>query len=1441
MAAIFEPLVDAVYAQDGFVANFAGDAVTAIFSTEDGSAYERALAAAIAVQRHMVEHPLQNTPFGEFPFSIKLGLGDGNVTWGILAPASGAGQATYYFGGPAVEAAAESEHLAQPGNIILSATVNESLGGKIKTISSGYSGHARLLAVDHCLPPAQPLGAPEMLPGQADFVSPSILDRSDQGEFRQVICVFVNLMGISGGADLKTFVDAVFELQEQYGGYLNGIDFGDKGCNLLFFWGMPKSREDDIVRALDFIHTLGDHTSVPYKAGITYQPMYAGLSGSIRQADYTAFGRGVSYAARLMMAAPWSRIWLDERMAKRAGTHYVIEHEGRRTFKGFDEARPVYSLRERQALDLADFYRGTMVAREAELAHLEAFVQPLFASQQKSRFAGLLVVDGDAGLGKSRLVTEFLQSLTEREEGVQWFTCQTDQTTRHPLNPFRYWLRNYFEQVHTHSESQNKRAFSRRLDQLVAELPDDAPQAETLQQALYRGRSFLGALIELSWPNSDYAQLGPQGRHELTLSALKSLILAESLRKPAIINLESAQWLDEESKAFIERLVRNIDDYPLAIIATARTLDGKEPLVGDVIYQRLSLTPLSPEKMALLAEDLLGNPIDDDITALLTARAEGNPFFAEQILRYLEAQDGIDQSEGVWSLTKAQDASSLPGDVQAIFAARLDQLSYELKDVVQTAAILGREFDTQVLDRMLHDNGILSRNMDGAEKEMIWSRLTSGRYMFRQGLLRDAAYEMQLRSRRRGLHKIAAETLKEVHVGEPSADVRQDSIFDKIASHYEAAYLQGLEGVRSEAQTALEQAGAQASANYENGAAVDYFSRALALTPDDDADKRYALLLMREAVFHLRGERAAQAADLKVLEALAQTQKRPGEQAEIALRRARFALAVSDFSLAREQSEIAIAYAQAAGDIGQEAAGQLAWGEALWQQSAYEESSERLSQTQELARAANRSDLEARSLRILGDIAYLNGDYAKGQNHYDQALVLAHDVGDLEGECRALNSLGTVADLRGNYEGALGYYEQSLAIAREIGDRQNESRVLENLGNAVDTRMDFAGALAYFDQSLAIVREIGDREGEGNLLGNYGESARSMGDYDKAQSYFEQSLIIRREIGDLSGTAIMLYNQGITAGSQGNAVLAQNYYEQSLAIVNDIGGPEDEGYVLTGLGDVLHELGNSAKSIRLLKQAISIRRELGDRPLVMESLATLARVTLAQRGQATGLEDALIYTEEILAYLDDGGDFKGTEQPFRNYLTCYQVLQANGDHRAPEVLEKTYAVLQEQAARIPDESSRRTFTDNVPWHRAILAAYRGEEPEAAPISSLVDEINEMPPENIFELKGSRVENKPSVVDRAVHPVPETESIEAAEAQEATIEPVKLVAAASFKEVIAAIAAGSDLSGVTIVIQGDIHIHISADPSSGIGKVTKSKKKSKKKKKKRSKKKHGASG
>ncbi len=549
MRSAFEPLIAAVFEFGGFVATHGGDSFMAVFRQEGESDefLARSLAAAVTICQRAAAHPIFATPYGHSTVTAEIGLSAGEVRWGILEAVDRL-RAAFYFAGAAIDGAVAAEHDGGPGQVVLHRALRPRLGERITTTPAGE--HFRLISVDGPLPNARPFVTHPVDAEAAAVFYPALpLDQAFGAEFRQVTHLFVSLPGIRTEAQLDGFMQIVFGLLDRYGGLLK-LQFGDKGVHLLVTWGAPVAYEKDIQRALSFVLDLQTETALPINAGVTYLSAHAGFAGSELSEEYAVFGRGVNLAARFMTTAPRGEVWLDEHIARRAETEFEIEYVGERSFKGFTQPEKVYRLLERKEL-VETFYRGALTGRDPELHALADFVEPLWASRRRGDdVMPMLVVWGEAGAGKSRLVHEFIATLQKdgrRRFGS--FVAQSDVILRESLNPFRYWLKNYFGISEGLAEARNKRAFNRVVDDLIAATPD-----ARLKDELDRTRSFLGALVGLYWPDSLYEQLDPQARHDNTLLALAALIQAAGLVEPVILVIEDVHWLDTDSQAFLLRL-----------------------------------------------------------------------------------------------------------------------------------------------------------------------------------------------------------------------------------------------------------------------------------------------------------------------------------------------------------------------------------------------------------------------------------------------------------------------------------------------------------------------------------------------------------------------------------------------------------------------------------------------------------------------------------------------------------------------------------------------------------------------------------------------------------------------------------------------------------------------------------------------------------------------
>ncbi len=1243
MRAIFEPLVAAIYAQGGFVVGYAGDAFTAVFpeQKERAPAIFRCLAAAQVIQRYTVAHPFVSTIFGRFPISIKVGLGTGQVDWLILR-SSDSRRATCCVRGACVDEAVDAEERAIPGQVILSAAAHRALETCVQ--AEPLDGCYRLLSVRTDLPPAlsfDPLPAPDL---SGVFYPPELDNLPDVGEFRQVVNLFIDIpIDPSNEAFVKPFMESVFDLQELYGGVFLRPDIGDKGFNLLIFWGAPVVHENDVERALSFMLELFERTGLPFRAGVTRLVAYAGFIGASLREDYTAYGWGVNLAARFMGKAEPGQVWLDEETARRAEKRFAVRPLGEVDVRGFAQKQKAYLLLGRK--ETAEFvYRGALVGRNAELQRLAHFFVPL----RQGEFCGVMLITGQPGIGKSRLAHSFQTSAFFADVPARWLLCQADETLRLSFGPFRAWLRERFGYRPGDSHEANLKRFEQTVRRLIARTSDASLAAE-----LERTSSLLAALLNLSPSGSLYERLDAKGRYENMFLALTALLRAESLRSPLVLFIEDLQWLDEDTRAFLPYLARTFfseasRQYPLAILVTSRP--GYLPIQFDagIPFQTLELKRLTAKQLETLAQGILGDSVGPGLLRLLEARSEGNPFFAEQILQYLTEKELLYRRRDGCLEAKKDALEALPLDVGTMLVARFDSLPYEVRTVVQTAAVLGREFELDVLAHMLGNPADLTERIARAEQADIWFPLDATRYLFRHALLSEAAYAMQLRARQRKLHAQAVAAIETVFAGQLASRAGE------LAHHAERA------SMKERARKYLILAGETAEGMYQNAQAANYFSRALRVIPAQDLPARFDLFARREKLYDLMGERSLQRRDLLRMKDLAERLGEPTLLGHFWVRYARYHYSVGEFARAAQDAGRVV-------DLG----------------------------------------LSAESLEALLDaytvwpLALLRlGQLQDAMQKVRQGLNLARRFGLRKQQGYLANSAGLIALEQKNPTSAFQFLEEARLIAQETGNHDLEAKALNNLANAAGFVLgDYVSAQAYYQQIHSLVRERGDRLSENIVLGNLGWVAGMMGDFDAAHSYQQQALSLARQLGNRYMQTYALLNLSATMIAQKCARDALRYARQAHAVAAELGETSLQAWAFFYQGHAALLQGDIPLASTMFQRSAAIREALEQPGLWVEAVAGLAQAALV----ANDLLLARQHVEVILSRLENDKP-EGMEEPLRVYWVVYQILEQTKDPRADGVLHTATQLLEVQLSKFPEKAARRRYVDNFPWRRALWQA-----------------------------------------------------------------------------------------------------------------------------------------
>jgi predicted ATPase/class 3 adenylate cyclase len=1315
---VYDALIAEVDNYRGSVIGFAGDAITCWFDDGVGPASLRAVQCAFRMQTAMKQ-------FAE------VALPDDTTTDLAMKASVATGPARRFFvgapelqqidaiAGSTVARMAAGEHHAEKGDVVVDAATIEQLGAAItiKEWRIDEETGDRFAALDRLLTPIGPVPWPPLaadaitLDQKKIWLLPEVFKRMAAGlgeflmELRPAVSIFIRFDGIDYDHDedaekkLDAYIRWVQISFARYEGNLLQLTIGDKGSYLYGAFGAPLAHEDDVRRAVSValeLRTMPPEFNYikPVQIGISRGTMRAGGSGSSTRRTYGVLGDEVNLAARLMQHAAPGEVLVSGYVHKVVPYAFVWQTLEPITVKGKSEPVPIFRAVSKQLIttEASLFTRG-LVGRKQEIAQLAHFARPILNHQ----FAGVMVVYGEPGVGKSRLVYELRQQLNQLGRHVAWYTALSEGILRQSLHPFRYFLQRYFDQSTEQSEEENKIKFTAILDRLIGGLAAvegvdrSAHSVADVAAELDRTRSFLGAQVDLYWPGSLHDQLQPKQRFENTLTAFKTLIMAESLLHPVVLHIEDAHYLDADSRQLIEALTRNAAHYPFALVLTSRYQDDGSRITleveAEVPQQVIDLNQLSSADVQALTSQILGGSISESLTAFLAEKTQGNPFFLEQFTSELRDRNLLQRVNGQWAMSSTG-LSEVPTSINALLVARLDRLTAQVKAVVQTASVLGQEFEVRVLSEMLRNDQYVPDQIKQAELESIWLPLSEIRYIFKHALLHDAAYDMQLSERLRRLHHLAGMAIEVIA---KRGDVLPQYSAD-LAYHFNKA--QDLPRELRYARLA----GDSAAARFANAQAITYYSRALEITPAADLTARYDLLLAREKIYDAQGDRAAQVKDIEELEALTDRLNDLSKQGEVALRRANYEDVTSDFPAVLAAAQHAVSIGREAQLPEIEAAGYFRWGRALWQQADYPGAQAQLQSALTLAVHAQLPQIQADCRRILGTVANNQGNYALAHQHLIETLRLYREVGDRWGQGGALLNLGNTEAYHGNTIEARQYGERALQAFREIGSRWGESVILGNLGTFAMDQGDYIGARTYYEQGLHLCREIGNRRDECVSLGNLADVALYLGDHKSARDYTAQAIKLARQIGNKISESWSLASQSLLLHQNEDDEAAYEYSQRALAIAADVGARHEQARAYTFTGHALIGLGQLSEAVESYERSLTLRRELGQQNLEMEALAGMARALLTQNKTA----EALAHVETILLYLITGS-LNGTDEPIRIYLTCYYALKAADDPRAEKTLITAYNFLQERAERIQDDALRQSFMQNVPSNRELIA------------------------------------------------------------------------------------------------------------------------------------------
>lgn len=491
------------------------------------------------------------------------------------------------------------------------------------------------------------------------------------------------------------------------------------GDGVLAFFGAPLAHEDDAERAIragliilasirDYAAQLKKEKRVDdfqLRIGLNTGPVVVGNIGSDLHMEYLAVGDTVNLASRMQSAAEPNTILISENTHRFVTTLFEFEDRGKIAVKGKADPIQVYSvLGERRGATRQRGIAGLqspMVGRESEYAQLLQVLSNVRAGR-----GAIVSVVGEAGLGKSRLIAEWRKAALGGDRPIRWVEgrCLSFGTSMaHHLSTDI--LRGVIGAPAGSSEEETHDALKKTVESLFGE--------ETKE--VY---PFLGHLLGLKLEEDMAARVkyldGPALQAKY-ISAYKRLLEATAQKEPMVIVCEDVHWADPSSIELGLQVLSSVAQVPLVVVFVSRP--DKDSAGWKLISQskdipgagaiELHLSPLSENDSRALVNNLLEiEALPDSLRKLILAKAEGNPFFVEEVIRMLIDRGGITRQEGKWTVTREISNIEIPDTLQGVLTARIDRLPEEAKRTLQIAAVIGRKFQVRVLEKVLEQQGL---------------------------------------------------------------------------------------------------------------------------------------------------------------------------------------------------------------------------------------------------------------------------------------------------------------------------------------------------------------------------------------------------------------------------------------------------------------------------------------------------------------------------------------------------------------------------------------------------------------------------------------------------------------------------------------------------------------------------------------------------------------
>jgi class 3 adenylate cyclase/predicted ATPase len=950
------------------------------------------------------------------------------------------------------------------------------------------------------------------------------------------------------------------------------------GDAVMAVFGAPISHEDDAERAVHAalamqasIVRLNDDLDRKYRVrlslriGVNTGEVVAGfLAGDVQRA-YTVVGDAVNTAQRLESAAPLGQVLVSETTRRLAMHRFEFERRDPIVLKGKSE--PVVTYRVVRELDTTIEPDATrFVGRGEELAVLTDALE-----QARAGRGSVIAIVGEPGVGKSRLVAEFRNALPPHVDRMTARCASYEQSTPYAL--IADFIRGAFGIHAADDEAAATAALQEGLTRYAAEV-DPTIGAVVLEIIGYPERS----------------ALDPERKRALLVGFLRSVLARAAARAPFLLAAEDLHWGDDASLRVLGELVADTSTLPCLFLTTSRT-----GWIPPWPAQRIELTPFDDAGGRELIEAVLQLPVEPALADSVLARTGGNPFFIEEVVRELQSAGSLIERDGRIG-ADARAAERLPATITEVLEARLDRLPEAATRVVRPAAVIGRTFWYRVLAHLLPE-GSVGDGLGVLEAEQfVVTRATTPEltYAFRQALVRDVAYQVQLQSVRRKTHTAVGWAIESLFAE------RLDEFIDLLAFHYERG---------DDPKRALEwvmRAGDRAKGLFANTEALAMYGSALALAADGSGPRDAGVIHERIGDVQLLMGRYDDAI-ASYTQGAAHGGEATGARRAVLARKSGNAIAMKgDYAGAHAIYEQALELAR---DDGAERARiQVQLGQLQWRQGEHAAARATLKAAVSEGEKAGADDAVAEGLKQLGNVTILSGARDEATTYYRLSLAIYERLGDTAGLANVQNNLAVTHRRMGQWLEALAVLEQTLALRELMGDPWGIGAVHNNIGEVHRTLGEPKNAIAPYERALAVWSRIGYASGVALALTGLGAAIAEAGDPDRGIAVLRDAEAKWAAVGSTPYLADLYQFLGAAELARGDLDAAQSAAERSRALAQSGGSAQLVAVADRLLGEILVARGERTRGLIMVRLSRDALAELDEVPERIRADAVLARL-----------------------------------------------------------------------------------------------------------------------------------------------------------------------------------------------------------------------------------------